>query len=134
MPKKNTDHCVIGKDELHGDFLKCNHCGQTHVYKLPMSVKDWVKMTKRFTALHADCQPSTDEGEGPLARCDVCGAPATSGALDFRQEPGPSGMMTWIPVGKPRRGCAAHPPKPPKILGVLSKKITEDGNPPKEKE
>lgn len=56
MPKKNTDHVVCAKDELRNDLLICNHCGQTHAYKLPMSVDAWIKMTKSFTNLHADCK------------------------------------------------------------------------------
>ena len=63
MPKKNTDHIIVvttGTDDGH---FKCNHCGKTQAYKLPIRVDVWVSSSQKFVKDHADCQPPEKSNE-----------------------------------------------------------------------
>lgn len=58
MPKINTDHVVVACSNLTDGAFRCNHCGATLPYELPMSVDAWVKMSRRFTNEHKNCKPT----------------------------------------------------------------------------
>lgn len=52
----------------------------------------------------------TDQGE--VEKCDVCGAPATSAAVDVVKWPNyVSGWIESKPVGRIKLGCDQHPAK-----------------------
>lgn len=42
--------------------------------------------------------------------CDVCGKPATTGAVDILEEPNyDTGVMAYQPIGPKKYGCDEHP-------------------------
>lgn len=54
--------------------------------------------------------------------CSACGEPAYLCSLDFLSFPcGESSLFVYLPAGRPRYGCAQHPPRKEVVIQCASK-------------
>lgn len=51
-------HAVMDTS-VHPPVMRCLHCGEVSVLRLPLSLGEVVKKTKAFTDLHEDCKAVT---------------------------------------------------------------------------